>query len=320
MTVLHAGGKFDGKAYETSGGPARRRVSVVNALSDDLEVEVARNRRLYRQRVLPRHRAGRLEDRVTYTTGAATRVRSPRPQIFGTHARFERRVLFRMARPRPISSAASKSAGPAIGAPAGRFGKSRTGPFSFPAASRTIWPPRWQEFTVTANFAGKSEKSGGTVRSNGGHLVWRRPADPFLLQHHPDTEGERTRRPAHCAEKGLRTTPSSPRTSALRSHHGRCHDLPRQACSRSSFREPKFVVDEGQAGNGGGAAIVDNALRDPFGPYPADNPAEAAKLSTGVERAEERVRRRKERKSAARRRSASCAAGQLADCAKYGGR
>src|SRR6188768_4443398 len=50
LTMLHSGGKFSGKAYATSGGLHGVGVSVVNALSIDTVVEVARDKKLYRQR------------------------------------------------------------------------------------------------------------------------------------------------------------------------------------------------------------------------------------------------------------------------------
>src|SRR3954466_8038912 len=49
LTMLHSGGKFGGDAYRTSGGLHGVGISVVNALSDSLEVEVARDRRLWQQ-------------------------------------------------------------------------------------------------------------------------------------------------------------------------------------------------------------------------------------------------------------------------------
>ena len=50
MTTLHAGGKFEGKVYATSGGLHGVGASVVNALSEWMVVDVARNKTLYRQK------------------------------------------------------------------------------------------------------------------------------------------------------------------------------------------------------------------------------------------------------------------------------
>jgi topoisomerase-4 subunit B len=73
LCTLHAGGKFSGKAYQTSGGLHGVGASVVNALSDRLEVEVARNRTLYAPGVRARRAAGPLERSARRRTGAAPR-------------------------------------------------------------------------------------------------------------------------------------------------------------------------------------------------------------------------------------------------------
>src|SRR5690606_23109478 len=99
MTKLHAGGKFDSKAYETSGGLHGVGVSVVNALSDDLVVEVARDQVLYRQvysRGIPQTKV-EVVGRVNNRRGTTTRFH-PDPQIFGDLAHFSAARLFRMTR------------------------------------------------------------------------------------------------------------------------------------------------------------------------------------------------------------------------------
>src|SRR5471032_1455037 len=87
MTTLHAGGKFDSKVYETSGGLHGVGVSVVNALSSLLEVEVARNQRLYKMTFVRGKPKGKLEDLGKISNRRGTRVRfHPDAEIFGGKA------------------------------------------------------------------------------------------------------------------------------------------------------------------------------------------------------------------------------------------
>src|SRR5678815_1321901 len=99
MTTLHSGGKFEGKAYSTSGGLHGVGVSVVSALSTETIVEVARDRILYRQSFSKGVATSPLE-----TVGAAPNRRGtttsfvPDPEIFGADARFDPARIYKLAR------------------------------------------------------------------------------------------------------------------------------------------------------------------------------------------------------------------------------
>src|SRR5438132_2427689 len=99
MCTLHSGGKFDSKVYETSGGLHGVGVSVVNALSSRLEVEVARGQQLYRQTFERGHPVSKLETIGKAPNRRGTKVRfHPDEQIFGKGAHFDPARIFKMAR------------------------------------------------------------------------------------------------------------------------------------------------------------------------------------------------------------------------------
>jgi topoisomerase-4 subunit B len=99
LTTLHSGGKFDGKAYSTSGGLHGVGISVVNALSTETVVEVARNKELFRQRFERGHAVTRLEKLGAAPNRRGTSVSfTPDPEIFGPSAHFRPGRLMRLAR------------------------------------------------------------------------------------------------------------------------------------------------------------------------------------------------------------------------------
>jgi len=98
LTTLHSGGKFGGEAYQTSGGLHGVGVSVVNALSDELEVEVARDRQLWRQSYRQGIPQTKLLNSGPVQNRRGTTVRfHPDPEIFGELG-FRPATLYRMAR------------------------------------------------------------------------------------------------------------------------------------------------------------------------------------------------------------------------------
>ena len=98
LCTLHSGGKFNGKAYETSGGLHGVGSSVVNALSDRLYVEVARNKELYAQSFSRGKPLGPIQKIGAVPNRRGTSVTfHPDPQIFGSH-QFRPSRLMRMTR------------------------------------------------------------------------------------------------------------------------------------------------------------------------------------------------------------------------------
>ncbi len=99
MTTLHSGGKFGGDAYATSGGLHGVGLSVVNALSEQLTIEVCKDKKLWTQTYERGKPTSRLTDGGAVSNRRGTTLTFlPDSQIFGAGARFKPSSLFRMAR------------------------------------------------------------------------------------------------------------------------------------------------------------------------------------------------------------------------------
>jgi topoisomerase-4 subunit B len=99
LTTLHSGGKFNGKAYQTSGGLHGVGISVVNALSEWLDVEVARDKALWRQTYSRGKPTSTLQGMGAIHNRRGTTISfRPDPQIFGEDAAFKPARLYRMVR------------------------------------------------------------------------------------------------------------------------------------------------------------------------------------------------------------------------------
>ena len=204
MTMLHAGGKFDSGAYQTSGGLHGVGVSVVNALSSRLEVEVARGQTLYRQVFERGHPVTKLETIGKAPNRRGTKVRFlPDEQIFGKGVGFDPARIFKMARAKAYlfggveirwrcaaafvdakipAEATFRFPGGLKDYLAGRYRRPGTG--HRPAVFRQGHQARRPWF---ARMGDRLDGGRGRLR-------------PFLLQHHPDA-GRRHPRDRACAPR-----------------------------------------------------------------------------------------------------------------------
>jgi topoisomerase IV subunit B len=329
MCMLHAGGKFDSKVYETSGGLHGVGVSVANALSERMEVEVARGQKLYRMAFERGKPKGKLQNAGKAPNRRGTKVRfRPDPEIFGPKAHFQPERVFKMARSKAYLfggveirwSCAKELLRGVEDVP-------EKATFHFAEGLKDYLAAGIDGATLVHPdiFTGSSGKAGarGAVQWA---VAWVADADPSVASYCntiPTPDGG-----TH--ESGLR----SALLRGLKDHAERVgqgknagpvtsDDVMAGAAAMISvfIREPEF---QGQTKDRLATAeaqrIVEQAIKDPFDHWLAGNQANANKLlEFVVERADERIRRRQEkeisRKTAARKLRLP---GKLSDCTNSG--
>jgi len=325
MTMLHAGGKFDSGAYETSGGLHGVGVSVVNALSETLEVEVVRAQTLYRQAFARGKPTSALAVVGKAPNRRGTKVRFlPDPEIFGAGARFDPARVFKMARSKAYLFGGVEirwRCAEALIADGSKI--PAEGTFHFPGGLRDYLAAdiEGEDLVADQAFTGRVEK-GGKHGSVEWAIAWLANADGFVHSYCntiPTPDGG-----TH--ESGLRTA----LLRGLKDHAERIGQGKRAAALTTDdvmagcaalisvfIREPEFQgQNKGRLQTAEAARLVDGAVRDAFDHWLAAAPSQALKLlDWSIERAEERVRRRMEkevaRKTATRKHRLP---GKLADC------
>jgi len=326
MTVLHSGGKFSGKAYETSGGLHGVGVSVVNALAEHLDVTVWRDGFEWRQSFSRGHVLGPIQQ-VGPSKKKGTLIRfKPDEQIFGVGAAFKPARLFRMARakaylfrgveikwtcaPDRITDATPAEA-----------------LLHFPGGLADALSERVGEMeTVTPMFAGRAERKG-----EAGALEWAvtwspigfGDADSFVASYcnTVSTPDGGTHEAGFRAAlvKGLKAYGEL--INEKRAAQITAEDVIANAGAMISIfiRNPEFQGQtKDRLSSPEGARLAEQLLRDPFDHWLTESPKQAnTLLGFVIDRAEDRLRRRKDKevqRAAATRKLRL--PGKLSDCSR----
>jgi topoisomerase-4 subunit B len=325
MTVLHSGGKFSGKAYETSGGLHGVGVSVVNALSERVEVTAWKDGFEWRQAFARGKPLGGIE-KLAPTRKHGTSIRfKPDPEIFGETAAFRPARLYRMARSKAYlfggveirwscdpSRIQDQTPAEAV--------------FRFPNGLADFLAERVKDVeTVTPEpFAGRYERPGETGKVEWA-VTWTPAgfgeADSFMQSYCntvPTPEGGTHEAGLRAAlTRGLKQYAEL--TGEKRGGLITAEDVVAQAGALVSvfIANPEFQGQTKEKLSSSDAQrLVENALRDPFDHWLTAQPkAASALLQFVIDRAEERLKRRRDKEVA--RASATRKLrlpGKLADC------
>ena len=323
MTTLHAGGKFGGKVYDTSGGLHGVGASVVNALSEWMEVDVARDKHAHKMRFERGHAVGKLRDLGAVNRRGTIVSFKPDTQIFGKDTHFSAAQLYRMAKSKAYLFRGVEirwKCDPGLA-------KGET-----PAEDTLKFPGGLVDFlrsevdgntlVTSREFSGRTENRDGKGAVEWA-VTWTPQIDSFVHSYCntiPTSQGG-----TH--EQGLRNA----LTKALRSHGERvsnkktalvtADDVMSACCAVLSvfIREPEFQGQtKDKLSSPDAQRLVENVMRDHFDHWLAESPQEADRLLDFViEQAEDRLKRRQEKETA--RKSATRKLrlpGKLADCTR----
>ncbi|QYF88003.1 DNA topoisomerase IV subunit B [Brevundimonas sp. PAMC22021] len=326
MTVLHSGGKFSGKAYETSGGLHGVGVSVVNALSEHLDVTVWRDGFEWKQAFSRGHVLAPIQQ-VQPSKKRGTLIRfKPDEEIFGVGAAFKPARLFRMARSKAYLFRGVEikwSCAPeriTDQTPAQAL-------LHFPGGLSDALADRIGELeTVTPTFAGRVERKG-----EAGAVEWAvtwspigfGEADGFVSSYcnTVSTPDGGTHEAGFRAAlvKGLKAYGEL--IKEKRAEVITAEDVIANAGALISvfIRNPEFQGQtKDRLSSPEGARIVEQLLRDPLDHWLTESPKQAnALLGFVIDRAEDRLRRRKDKevqRAAATRKLRL--PGKLSDCSR----
>jgi topoisomerase-4 subunit B len=323
LTTLHSGGKFSGKAYDTSGGLHGVGSSVVNALAARLDVEVARDRTLFTQSYERGKPVTKLKNAGPVQNRRGTLIRfQPDPEIFGTQD-FKAARLYRLCRSKAYLFRGVEirwSCDPSLV-------KDDT-----PTQAVLHFPGGLQDFlasaiegqatVVPAPWAGNADFPDGAGRVEWA-AAWLERGEGFLHTYAntiPTPQGGTHEAGFRAAlVKGLRAygeLKKEKRAAAVTAE-----DLLGGLAGMLSVfvRNPHFQGQtKDKLTNAEATRLVENALRDHFDHWLAGDPARADNLlAFAIERAEDRLRRRAEkdtpRKSATRKLRLP---GKLSDCSR----